>query len=167
MTRPEDFFGTVHVSSPTPPHFCRLLSYNTAQTAHPNEVFWSTFIVPPDIAILAASSGSVTTSDPSSAQLTPRERKARAARPLEHKASLGTAKYMPDFLKAQDPIIDQVVAAYAAHTRGEWSKVHITNMGSKGRVVLGYRESEDEAEVGEMGLRVGVQHEKRKRSLMR
>ena len=161
--RPEDFFGTIHVSSANAPHFCRLLSYNKAQTARPTETFFSTFIVPPDIAILAAAYGSVTESNPSTAQLSAKERKARAAKPIEHRATLGGSKIMPDFLKAQDPMIDQVVAAYAAHTRGEWSKVHVTNMGAKGRVVFGYRETGDEVEVNEMGLRVGVQHEKRKR----
>lgn len=160
---PADFFGTIHVSSPSAPHFCRLVGYNKARTANPNEVFWSTFIVPPDISILASAHGSVTNSKPSVAELTPRERKIRAARPVEHKAALGTAKYMPDFLKGQDPMVDQVISAYAAHTRGEWSKVHVTNMGSKGRIVFGYRESEDEEEIREMGLRVGVQHEKRRR----
>jgi hypothetical protein len=34
-------------------------------------------------------------------------------------------------------------------------------------VVFGYRESEDEGEIKEMALRVGVEHEKRKRWWMR
>lgn len=164
---PEDYFGTIHVSSPVSPHFCRLVSYNKARTAHPNDVFWSTFVVPPDISILANAHGSVTDSEPSVAELTPRERKARAARPIEHKSTLGTSKYMPDFMRGQDPMMDQIIAAYAAHTRGEWSKIHVSNMGNKGRVVFGYRESEDEGEIKEMGLRVGVEHEKRKRWWMR
>jgi hypothetical protein len=65
-------------------------------------------------------------------------------------------------MREQSELLDQVVGGFASHTRGEMSKVTV-NAG-KGRVVVGYRDSRDEAEANGLGLVVGAQGtQKRKR----
>jgi len=58
-------------------------------------------------------------------------------------------------------MLDQVVGGFASHTRSEQSKVTIQS--SKGRVVVGYRETADEAAAKAMGLSVGAQGSQKKK----
>lgn len=75
-------------------------------------------------------------------------------RPPEHRAT-SQIERIPESFREQSELFDQIAGGYASHTRGEQSKVHVTSQ--KGRVVIGYRESRDEAEAQSLGLQVGAQ----------
>lgn len=165
---PDHFFGTVNITAnKDAPHFCSLLRTNTGPITqsqnNSHESILNTIIIPPNVASLAADLGSVTSPSPSTAQPV-RLSNEYSTRP----SGLGAAgKYVAGFLGERAPReAEGLIAAYAQHVyaRGEWSRINVY-VGGKGRVVLGYRETEDEMEAGEggLGLKVGVQREKRKK----
>ena len=73
----------------------------------------------------------------------------------------GIERYVPKKAREESDILDQVMAGYAHHTRGEQSKIIITS--SKGRIVVGYRETGDEEVANGLRLAVGAQGGARKK----
>ncbi|ORY35442.1 hypothetical protein BCR39DRAFT_460967, partial [Naematelia encephala] len=129
---PEEYYGPLHITSPGhEPTFLPILAAQLQPIANPYASFYTTFVVPLHLA-----------QDP---------KKSRSA---EHRAMSTIQKYVPQSLREQSDIFDQVVGGFASHTRGEQSK--ITVQSTKGRVVIGYRETKDEQDVLGLGLVVGA-----------
>ena len=74
----------------------------------------------------------------------------------------GIERWVPNSAREQNDMLDQVMAGYQHHTRGEQNKVSITT-GGKGRVVVGYTDTSDEDEAKGMRLLVGAQSGGRKK----
>ena len=77
----------------------------------------------------------------------------------EHSVASRITQHVPKSMRGQSDILDQVVGGFTAHSRKEQSKISVA---AKGRVVVGYRETEDEDAVRRMGLGVGMQGTKKK-----
>ncbi|EIW67346.1 hypothetical protein TREMEDRAFT_33885, partial [Tremella mesenterica DSM 1558] len=136
---PETFFGPVHITSPSPPILLDILQPQCAPLANPYSSFYTTQVVPlsPCSLLLESIPAPKNTS-------------------FEHKAARNIERYVPSTLRENSDILDQVVGGYGAHGREEQSKIVVK---TQGRVVLGYRDSKDERQVEELGLKVGVERE--------
>ena len=142
-SRPRTFWGAIHVISPSgKPTFLPTLNSQLQPLSNPYGAFYTTFVVPDSFK-----------DDP------------KKAKSLEHQAMSKIERYVPNRVKGQSDILDQVVAGYAHHTRGEQSKIAVTS--GKGRVVIGFRETEDEEQAGRMRLMVGAQSGGRKKKWWR
>lgn len=69
----------------------------------------------------------------------------------------GKKRWVPEFLRSPE----EPIGTQGGHIGGDWSKVDITQ-GGKGKVILGYRD-EDESEVMEAGVRVGMEGQEKKK----
>jgi len=138
-TRPDTFHGPIHITSPSqPPRFLPILTAQLEALANPYAAFFTTVVTPLRVK-----------ADPS------------YKRSYEHRTVSGIQRYTPKSFREQSDMLDQVVGGYAGHTRAEQSKVTIQS--SKGRVVIGYRESADEEGAQGMGLVVGAHGPQRKK----
>jgi hypothetical protein len=78
----------------------------------------------------------------------------KKSKSIEHTGATKIQKWVPGPLRGRSDILDQVIGGYASHTRGEQSKISVQS--TKGKVVIGYRETRDEETAKAMGLKVGV-----------
>lgn len=76
---------------------------------------------------------------------------------LEHHIMKKISKHIPDELHAQDGYVDMLVAGYASFSRDNQSKLVVNT--TKGKVVVGYRQTHDEEAGKRGGLKVGAAHD--------
>lgn len=140
----------LNVTTPGPaPHFCRSMPPTMSAISHPYETFYSTFLAPPSkIPTHLLQPGS----DPEATAA------AGAARPHQHTAARKRQQWVPEFLRSSEDYMGLM-----ALTGGEWSKINVNHASGKGRIVLGYRETEDEAEIKGLGLKVGMHGQERRK----
>ncbi|WVR07430.1 hypothetical protein IAU60_004471 [Kwoniella sp. DSM 27419] len=129
---PDNFLGPVYVTSPShKPEFLSIVQPLLKPVTNPYSSLHTTFMVPLSLS-----------QDP------------RHAQPAEYQAASHAQRYIPAGMREENELVNQFVGGYTSHVRGEHSKVTIRS--EKGRVVIGLRESRDEEDARDMGLRVGV-----------
>jgi hypothetical protein len=79
----------------------------------------------------------------------------------EYRAVSGIQRYVPESFREQSDVFDQIVGGFASHSRAEQSKVQISTQ--KGKVFVGYRNTQDEEDIRTMNLMVGAHQGKKKR----
>ena len=136
---PEEYWGVLHITAPEhEPHFLPALTPALAQVSKPYGSYYTTFVAPMSV-----------------------RREQGKSTSAELRAMSGIERYVPKKAREESDILDQVMAGYAHHTRGEQSKIIITS--SKGRIVVGYRETGDEEVANGLRLAVGAQGGARKK----
>ncbi|WWC90816.1 uncharacterized protein L201_005753 [Kwoniella dendrophila CBS 6074] len=129
---PDNFHGPIHIISSRPPELLGIISPLLKPISNPYSNLYTTFMVP--LSISRNNENSLT----------------------EYNTTVNIEKHLFKSFKEKTELFDQLYGGYINHSRIDHSKIQIKSEKSNSRVILALRDSNDEKDLENLGLRVGV-----------